>query len=158
MMYVIVVSSRRIHAIFKRGLCSHTQVPINLYFMTHAYFCLYHTLSNYALRRLWRAFGNRVTVVSFIAVSIVIGLMSVFTAFTETFTIQNFPYYELACRWEMYTYGSVFYGLYFIVSYPMFLRIDERPTERWTFFQAFVEGMAVSMLITTGKSVALLAA
>ena len=27
------------------------QVPITLYFMTHAYFCLYHALSNLLIRR-----------------------------------------------------------------------------------------------------------
>lgn len=27
------------------------QVPITLYFMTHAYFCLYHALSNVLIRR-----------------------------------------------------------------------------------------------------------
>ena len=38
-------------------LVSHTpdsrlmQVPITLYFMTHAYFCLYHALSNLLIRR-----------------------------------------------------------------------------------------------------------
>lgn len=31
------------------------QVPITLYFMTHAYFCLYHALSNVLLRRLGHA-------------------------------------------------------------------------------------------------------
>ena len=49
------------------------------------------------------------------------------TAFMETFTIANFPYYEFKDRDYAYTIGSAFYAIYFIVSFPMFLRIDEHP-------------------------------
>jgi hypothetical protein len=31
------------------------QVPITLYFMTHAYFCLYHAISNLLIRRMRHA-------------------------------------------------------------------------------------------------------
>lgn len=35
--------------------CWPFQVPITLYFMTHAYFCFYHTLSNLLIRRVRHA-------------------------------------------------------------------------------------------------------
>lgn len=38
----------------------------------------------------------------------------------------QFPYYELADRRAMYIYGSVFYGIYFLFSFPMFLRCAPR--------------------------------
>lgn len=34
----------------------------------------------------------------------------------------QFPYYEFVDRASMYKVGSVFYAIYFIVSFPMFLR------------------------------------
>jgi hypothetical protein len=35
------------------------QVPITLYLMTHAYFCLYHALSNLLIRRVRHALAGR---------------------------------------------------------------------------------------------------
>jgi hypothetical protein len=40
-------------------------------------------------------------------------------------TIQGFPYYAIKDRVHLYTVGSVVYGLYFVVSFPMFARLDE---------------------------------
>ena len=63
--------------------------------------------------------------------------LSYITAFMETFTIQTVklpnifflfwlfvkvPYYSFTDRYKMYTIGSTFYGLYFVISFPMFLR------------------------------------
>lgn len=53
--------------------------------------------------------------------SVVLGV-AYLTAFMEAFTLENFPYYEHTDRWLMYKYGSAFYALYFIVSFPMFAR------------------------------------
>jgi len=38
----------------------------------------------------------------------------------ETLSISAFPYYTFADRDYAYTVGSLFYGIYFIVSFPMF--------------------------------------
>jgi hypothetical protein len=35
---------------------------------------------------------------------------------------MQFPYYEFVDRDSMYKVGSLFYAIYFIVSFPMFLR------------------------------------
>ena len=51
--------------------------------------------------------------------------MSYATAFMETLTISNFPYYDFEDRDMAYTVGSAFYGLYFVVSFPVYLRLDE---------------------------------
>lgn len=98
-------------------------VPIALYFCTHFYFVSYHTASNLILRKIetrYRSSGMRTilfwaTVVSF----------SYFTAFMETLTISSFPYYSFQDRFMAYTLGSAFYGIYFLVSFPMFYRLDE---------------------------------
>jgi len=50
---------------------------------------------------------------------------SYFTAFMETLTISAFPYYSFEDRDKAYTVGSAFYGIYFLVSFPMFFFFDE---------------------------------
>ncbi len=42
----------------------------------------------------------------------------------------QFPYYTFIDRGRMYTVGSLFYAIYFFVSFPMFYRIDEYPQKR----------------------------
>lgn len=58
----------------------------------------------------------------FLVSASVVLLVAYVTAFMEAFTLENFPYYEHTDRWLMYKYGSAFYALYFIVSFPMFAR------------------------------------
>jgi cycloeucalenol cycloisomerase len=123
-------------------------VPFALYLITHSYFHFYHVLSNIALRWAWRKFDNRVTIVSFLAVSILIALLSYVVAFMETFSIQQFQYYHIPDRHAMYVYGSMFYALYFVVSFPMFLRMDEEPNECWSLSRATIDGLAACMAIT----------
>lgn len=46
---------------------------------------------------------------------------------------MQFPYYTFVDRSKMYSIGSLFYAIYFFVSFPMFMRIDEDPKgHRWT--------------------------
>lgn len=128
-------------------------VPLCLYFMTHAYFMLYHTLASAALRRLrtgyapgWgRATFGAALVAAMACVpppthppplprshrprshALPARTTSYVTALTEAVTIVGFPYYSFADRDAALTVGSAFYGIYFIVSYPAFARIDEAP-------------------------------
>ena len=98
-------------------------VPIALYLMTHAYFMFYHVLSNAALRKIrsrYRPGRGR-----FAFECGAIAAMSYSTAFMESLTICGFPYYSFEDRDMAYTLGSAFYGIYFLVSFPMFLRVDE---------------------------------
>ena len=45
----------------------------------------------------------------------------------ETLTISSYEHYGFTVnKQKIYTLGSAFYGLYFIVSYPVFYRIDEK--------------------------------
>ena len=48
----------------------------------------------------------------------------------------------------MYTVGSLFYAIYFFVSFPMFFRIDEAPGRRWTASEAALDALGASMLVT----------
>jgi len=54
-------------------------------------------------------------------------------------------------RSRMYTWGSVFYAIYFWVSFPVFFIMDEKPRKVWTVWEAardsLASGMAVTMLL-----------
>jgi cycloeucalenol cycloisomerase len=102
-------------------------VPITCYLMTHAYFIFYHSMTNLILRRLRRSLAAFPPAASSAISALVVFALAYVTAFMETFTISNFPYYSFENRQFAYTTGSAFYAIYFIVSFPMFLRIDEQP-------------------------------
>lgn len=49
----------------------------------------------------------------------------------------------------MYTVGSLFYAIYFFVTFPMFYRIEEDPSDkRWTLWQVALDALAAGMLVT----------
>merc|ERR1711976_1122977 len=123
------------------------EVPICLYFMTHAYFCFYHSLSNVLLRRVRNATtGSKV--LQFMASVALIFCLSYATAYGETLTISAFPYYSFKDKDRMYSVGSLFYAIYFFVSFPMFYRMDEDPKRRWTISEAAFDALAAGMLVT----------
>lgn len=122
-------------------------VPIALYFMTHAYFCFYHALANVCLRRVGRACASSAPLRMIAQAATVFGL-SYATAFVETLTIAHYPHYRFKEKERMYTTGSLFYAIYFFVSFPMFYRMDESPKRQWSLQQATLDSLAASMLVT----------
>eukprot|EP00798_Chlamydomonas_sp_ICE-L_P015523 gene15523-21611_t len=120
------------------------KVPICLYLMTHAYFCFYHALSNVLLRRYPNA-------VRYFFMGAMVFVLAYSTAYGETLTIANFRHYTFIDKDRMYSVGSLFYAIYFFVSFPMFFRMDEevkRGAPRWTVTQAAIDSLAASMLVT----------
>ena len=81
------------------------QVPITLYFMTHAYFCFYHALSNVVLRRVLNAYHGSGAVLKYIMMSSTVFVLAFITAFMETFTIAHFPYYSFKVSHLFLHYG-----------------------------------------------------
>ena len=102
-------------------------VPIALMLITHAYFATYHTFTTIALRRFWSGgwYARAGRVARCVSSCALVASLAYFTAFMETWTISSFPYYTIRNRPWMYKVGSVFYGLYFIVSFPMYFRLGE---------------------------------
>lgn len=77
------------------------QVPIPLYLMTHAYFCFYHAVSNYCIRRTRRALEPRGWQAQAAGEAAVVFVLSYTMAFGETLTIAHFPHYSFSvscCR------------------------------------------------------------
>lgn len=125
------------------------EVPITLYFMTHAYFCFYHTLSNLAIRRIRAALQLRGGVAQAAGEAAVVFLLAYATAYGETLTIAHFPYYTFKDKSKMYTVGSLFYAIYFFVSFPVFFRMDEDSKAKpFTLWRAVADSLAASMLVT----------
>jgi cycloeucalenol cycloisomerase len=92
-------------------------VPLALTFATHFYFTTYHTFSNLMLRKISTSFRPTAMRALFTAASVL--AFSYFTAFMETFSISAYPDYSFEDRHMAYTVGSAFYGIYFIVSFPV---------------------------------------
>lgn len=148
-------------------------VPICMFLYTHAYFSTYHVVTTILLRRWWTSlsYAKCPFWLRPLGTGMVIFVMSYITAFMEAFTIQNFPYYSIDDREFMYTVGCIIYGIYFIVSFPMFYRLDE-PIEEitstttkkentkkmsritrtvpifWTLPQTILDALAAGMLVT----------
>jgi cycloeucalenol cycloisomerase len=105
----------------------------------------YHVLSNAALRRVRTGYlpgwGRTAFEVALVCV------LSYTTAFMETLTITGFPYYRFDDRDKAYTLGSAFYGIYFLVSFPAFLRVDEDAKRPFTMAQACTESLAAGMAV-----------
>mmetsp|Transcript_26411 Transcript_26411/g.78431 ORF Transcript_26411/g.78431 Transcript_26411/m.78431 type:complete len:159 (-) Transcript_26411:275-751(-) len=126
-------------------------VPLVMFLMTHAYFCFYHALSNVMLRRVRTGLACSSRLVRRTAMGAVVFLLSYATAYMETLTISHYPYYKFVDRSKMYTIGSLFYAIYFFVSFPMFFRIDEDAPPRgktWSLGEVAVDGLGASMLVT----------
>ena len=64
-----------------------------MYFMTHAYFCFYHALSNVVLRRTAHALHRSPRICQWLTLGTVVFVLAYITALMETVTIAHFPYY-----------------------------------------------------------------
>jgi cycloeucalenol cycloisomerase len=120
-------------------------VPIPLYFATFFYFTTYHALSNALLRRITSTYRRDIWRGLYLA-SVVL-VLSYFTAFAETLTISSFPYYSFENRSMAYTVGSAFYGIYFLVSFPAFFRLDEFEEGTLNLYQTVFDACGAGMLI-----------
>ncbi|KAI8823674.1 uncharacterized protein EV422DRAFT_365850 [Fimicolochytrium jonesii] len=120
-------------------------VPFALYLITHGYFHFYHVISSRLLRIVSRT-GPATT--TLLRQSCVVLALSYATAFMEAFTIQGFPYYAYPDQRAMFTVGSLFYALYFCVSFPMFYRLDERVCQMWTMRRTLTDVLAACMGVT----------
>lgn len=125
-------------------------VPIALYFATHFYFVTYHTFSNMILRKIETTYEPSSYRSAFFWAALV--AFSYFTAFMETLTISSFPYYCFEDRAMVYRIGSAFYGIYFIISFPVFYRLDEKVNavsnvQPHTIYQTVMESLGCSMAV-----------
>ncbi|EME28340.1 Cycloeucalenol cycloisomerase [Galdieria sulphuraria] len=123
-------------------------VPIPCYLATHAYFCFYHTFATIILRRVVKSTERQSVLIQTLIKWLFILLLAYATAVAETVTIAWFPYYSFD-NWEKMVYfGSVFYAIYFVVSFPMYYRIDEDPQHDWNLTAVVLDSFAAAMIVT----------
>jgi cycloeucalenol cycloisomerase len=129
------------------------KVPPGMYLNAIAFFVVYHTAAVVCMRRVrtttlgWPRGPQR------IAWAAIVAATALFFAWAETrlyVTEQaaaNVWYVDLP---RMLRWGSIFYAMYFVVSFPNVYRMDERPDEpRWTLPRTLVEASFVGMLSLT---------
>lgn len=123
-------------------------VPHTTFLLTHVCFLFYHVTSNITLRRLRHSVAHLPEKIQWVTEAAWILALSYFIAYLETFAISSFPYYEFVDRASMYTVGSLFYAIYFFVSFPMFLRIDEKLGDPWDLPRVAIDALGAAMLVT----------
>ncbi|MCS6911801.1 MAG: hypothetical protein RMK29_20815 [Myxococcales bacterium] len=120
--------------------------PLFLYFVTVAYFSTYFVLLQVALRAVDRWFPTAPRLLWWT----VLGVLSCSLAFAETYFMANdwlkdvFSYADKARTLKV---GSLCYGSLFVVSAPLFIRIDEDPARPTPLAQVFWEVLGANMLI-----------
>lgn len=120
-------------------------VPLSMYAMTHVYFMSYHVLVTPVLRAADSVFTHRN--LRLFSLVVVVCVVAFLTAFAETLTISRFPYYTYPDFYQMLTKGSVFYGTFFVVTFPWFYRLDEDPTHLWPLSRVVTEALAAMMVV-----------
>ncbi|EFH40318.1 hypothetical protein ARALYDRAFT_495101 [Arabidopsis lyrata subsp. lyrata] len=123
-------------------------VPHTTFFLTHVCFLFYHVASNITLRRLRHSTADLPDSLKWCFEAAWILALSYFIAYLETIAIANFPYYEFVDRSAMYRVGCLFYAIYFIVSFPMFFRMDEKSSDGWDLSRVAVDALGAAMLVT----------
>lgn len=107
-------------------------VPVVCFICTFFYFTFYFSFVNVILRLVAR----NITVLPYYMGRIVwwatIAALAYGTAIFEAVSIQHFPLYTYTEKNSFLFIGSVVYGLYFVVGFPMFFSIDENPYSRST--------------------------
>nr|ACJ04083.1 cyclopropyl isomerase [Solanum lycopersicum] len=123
-------------------------VPHTTFLLAHVCSLFYHVSANMTLRRLQHAIADLPENVQWAFKAGWILAYAYFIAYLETLAISNFPYYDFVDRAVMYKVGSLFYAIYFIVSYPMFFRVDEKPGDSWDLPRVSIDALGAAMLVT----------
>ncbi|KAI3919313.1 hypothetical protein MKW98_030449 [Papaver atlanticum] len=113
-------------------------VPHSTFLISHVCFLFYHVTSNITTRRLFRWAIEATWIL----------VLANFIALLETLAIVNFPHYEFVDRDAMYKVGTLFNAMHFLVSFPMFMRIDGTPGDPWNLYKVAIDALGASMLVT----------
>ncbi|MBW2500426.1 MAG: hypothetical protein JRF61_24345 [Deltaproteobacteria bacterium] len=133
------------------ALAASKKVPVGMYLNTMAFFIVYHTAAVVCMRRVrsmttdWPRGSQRLAWVAIVLVT------ALFFAWAETFFyflqegVATNVWYEN--RDAMLRFGSFFYAMYFIVSFPNLYRLDENADgPRWPLSRVAMEGCFVGAL------------
>jgi cycloeucalenol cycloisomerase len=122
------------------------RVPLIMYWSAHFYFVTYHTGAVIVMRRVRSSALGRLPG----AWPLTVLVAAYAFAYAETFAMaggaiaEQFGYRDLE---RMLRWGSLYYALYFVVSFPMIYRLDEAPGEDWPLSRVAFEALAAGMLV-----------
>ena len=145
------------------GLWSINDVPLCMYFLTHAYFMTYHVAVDSFLRwvkkkvqggsglgkrgeRKQPRVGEGESLAWAFGRVLLTCALAYITALMETLTISAFPHYTYPSLTHMLTVGSAFYMLFLSVSFSMFPRVGGEGGKGGV-WQVCVEALATAMMI-----------
>ncbi len=122
------------------------RVPVVMYLLTQAYFMTYHTSAVVVLRRIRT---SRLPIGAVLWPVLLLGV-AYFWAWMETKAMAN-PWIESQFYYRdmerMLSYGSLFYALYFIPSFPIFYQLDESADTSWSLRLTVAAALSASMLM-----------
>ena len=122
------------------------QVPVLMYLLTQAYFLTYHTTAVIALRRLRT---SRLPAGAMLW-PVLLLVVAYLWAWLETRSMAN-PWIESQFYYRdterMLAYGSLFYSLYFVASFPIFFQLDEEPGSNWSLTQTSAAALSAGMIM-----------
>lgn len=131
------------------ALATHQKVPVGMYLNSVAFFLVYHNAAVICMRRVWRATARFAPAARRAGWVAIVAATALFFAWAETRlyitedAAANVWYVDVPA---MLRFGSLFYAMYFVVSFPNVYRLDEEPgAPRWSLARCVVEACFVSM-------------
>ena len=122
------------------------RVPVIMYLLTQAYFITYHTTAVIVLRRIRT---SRLPVGG-VLWPVLLLVVAYFWAWMETKAMAN-PWIESQFYYQdmerMLAYGSLFYSLYFIASFPIFYNLDEGRETSWSLIETSAAALSAGMIL-----------
>jgi cycloeucalenol cycloisomerase len=122
------------------------RVPFIMYLLTQAYFLTYHTTAVIVLRRIRT---SRLPIGAMLWPLLLLAV-AYFWAWMETKAMAN-PWIESQFYYKdierMLSYGSLFYSLYFIASFPIFYHLDEERDASWSLTMTVAAALSASMIM-----------
>ena len=125
---------------------SEQRVPVVMYLLTQAYFITYHTTAVIVLRRVRT---SRIPVGAMLWPVLLLAV-AYFWAWMETKAMAN-PWIESQFYYKdmerMLAYGSLFYSIYFVASFPIFYHLDEERDANWSLSITTAAALSASMIM-----------
>jgi len=122
------------------------RVPVIMYLLTQAYFLTYHTTAVVVLRRIRT---SRLPIGP-VLWPLLLVIVAYFWAWMETRAMAN-PWIESQFYYKdmerMLAYGSLFYALYFVASFPIFYQLDELVNTNWSLTKTTAAALSASMIM-----------
>jgi len=129
------------------------KVPPGMYFNAVAFFVVYHGLAVVCMRRVrsmtlaWSVPAQRIAWTGIVVVTALFFAWAETRLYVSQATAANVWYMDLG---QMLRWGSVFYAMYFVVSFPNVYRMDEDPAQPvWSLGRTVVEASFVGMVSMT---------